>query len=396
MICGNALAQSADTIVVQTYTWEAQNNPATAYDSPGRRWFNFPPSNNGVEYQKILMYYNLKCFEDGTAGNLGFPCGEWDYLTYTYLYDHTGVIDSTQAQHPLYFVNNAGFDSIAMTSQPIIITREYQHDIRVIDSVTDEVVFNLYDASASQNVSIANGTSARSVFLYRVDELSAAGLSAGDAVSRLAFAFANAPTSVSFCKIELSLSNDTVITDAVQSNSFTTVYNASDDLTAGWNDYNFLNDWTWDGTSSLVVRVTWSNAEIAVAANLEADETSFQSALNISGTDRYMRMDWQDEVKVPKEAFQNVSNEITIMLWQYGDPIIQPQNGTLFEGVNSLNQRVLNVHLPWSNSNVYWDAGFDGTYDRINKLATPANFEGAWNHWAFTKNCTTGEMKIFL
>jgi len=395
MICGNALAQSADTTVVQTYTWEAQNNPATAYDSPGRRWFNFPPSNNGVEYQKILMYYNLKCFEDGTAGNLGFPCGEWDYLTYTYLYDHTGVIDSTQAQHPLSFVNNADFDSIAMTSQPIVITREYQHDVRVIDSVTDEVVFNLYDASAAQNVSM-NGTSARSVFLYRADELSAAGLSTGDAVSRLAFAFANAPASITFCKIELSLSNDTIISDAVQSNSFTTVYNASDDLTAGWNDYDFLNDWIWDGTSSLIVRVTWSNAETAVAATLEASETSFPSALNISGTDRYMRMDWQDEVKVPKEAFENVSNEITIMLWQNGDPNIQPQNGTLFEGVNSLNQRVLNVHLPWSNSNVYWDAGFDGTYDRINKLATPANFEGAWNHWAFTKNCTSGEMKIFL
>jgi hypothetical protein len=103
----DALAQSADTTVVQTFTWQAQNNPANAYDSPGRRWFNFPPSNNGVEYQKILMYYNLKCFEDGTAGNLGYPCGEWDYLTYTYLYNHTGVIDSTQAQHPLYFVNNA-------------------------------------------------------------------------------------------------------------------------------------------------------------------------------------------------------------------------------------------------------------------------------------------------
>jgi hypothetical protein len=109
-----------------------------------------------------------------------------------------------------------------------------------------------------------------------------------------------------------------------------------------------------------------------------------------------MRMDWQDEVKVPAAAFAAVSNEITIMLWQNGDPTIQPQNGTIFEGVNALNQRVLNVHLPWSNSNVYWDAGYDGGYDRINKLASAGDFEGQWNHWAFTKNCTTGEMKIFL
>ena len=148
--------------------------------------------------------------------------------------------------------------------------------------------------------------------------------------------------------------------------------------------------------SSILIRVAWTNGETPVAAELQANETSFASALSFSGTDRYMRFDWQDEVKVPKEAFQQVSNEITIMLWQFGDPNVQPQNGTIFEGVNSLNQRVLNAHLPWSNSNVYWDAGYNGGYDRINKLASTQDFEGRWNHWAFTKNCTTGEMKIFL
>ena len=33
------LADPGDTTWVQAYTWEAQNNPETAYDSPGRRWF---------------------------------------------------------------------------------------------------------------------------------------------------------------------------------------------------------------------------------------------------------------------------------------------------------------------------------------------------------------------
>ncbi|MFM7729107.1 MAG: LamG-like jellyroll fold domain-containing protein, partial [Flavobacteriales bacterium] len=162
------------------------------------------------------------------------------------------------------------------------------------------------------------------------------------------------------------------------------------------NDFNLNNDLIWDGASSILVRVSWSNIETPINAQWEQQETAFASALSFDGTDRYMRMDWQDEVKVPMEAFESVSNEITIMLWQNGDPAIQPQNGTIFEGVNSLNQRVLNVHLPWSNSNVYWDAGYSGGYDRINKLANAQDFEGSWNHWAFTKNCTTGEMKIFL
>ncbi|MGA1374894.1 MAG: hypothetical protein ACO3YQ_08825, partial [Flavobacteriales bacterium] len=99
-------AQTADTTWVQTFTFEAQNNPATAYDSPGRRWFEFPDSDNGTSYRKVLMYHRLKCFEDGTAGGLGYPCGEWDYLTYTYLFDHTGVLDSKLLTQPRWKIED--------------------------------------------------------------------------------------------------------------------------------------------------------------------------------------------------------------------------------------------------------------------------------------------------
>ena len=95
ILASNFDVVAQDTTWVQTFTWEDQNNPETAYDYPGRRWFEFPASENGEEYRKVLMYYNLKCFEDGTAGNLGYPCGEWDYLTYNYLFEHTGILDSS-------------------------------------------------------------------------------------------------------------------------------------------------------------------------------------------------------------------------------------------------------------------------------------------------------------
>ena len=109
---------SQDTTWVQTYTWEAQNNPETAYESPGKRWFEFPASDNGVDYRKVLMYYKLKCFEDGTAGNLGYACGEWDYLTYNYLFDHTGLLDSATYTHPVYKINNLDFDVEHIVFEP--------------------------------------------------------------------------------------------------------------------------------------------------------------------------------------------------------------------------------------------------------------------------------------
>ena len=111
LFCSLASGLQADTTTVQTYTFAAQNNPETAYDSPGRRWFSFPPSDNGVEYGKVLMEYTLKCFEDGTAGNLGYACGEWDYLSYTYLFDHTGLLDSAALQHPNQLLADAPFDT---------------------------------------------------------------------------------------------------------------------------------------------------------------------------------------------------------------------------------------------------------------------------------------------
>ena len=111
-----ATADPGDTTWVQTYTWEAQDNPATAYDSPGRRWFEFPSGD--TTYRKILMYHRLKCFENGTAGNLGFPCGEWDYLTYNYLFDHTGELDSTALTHPKYLINDADFDMAELILNP--------------------------------------------------------------------------------------------------------------------------------------------------------------------------------------------------------------------------------------------------------------------------------------
>ena len=69
-------------------------------------------------------------------------------------------------------------------------------------------------------------------------------------------------------------------------------------------------------------------------------------------------------------------------------------NTTLFEGINAQFQREINVHLPWSNSRIYWDAGYDGGYDRIDEAAAESEYEGSWAHWAFTKNALAGTMTI--
>ncbi len=393
-----AYSQDGDTTIVQTFTWEAQNNPNTAYDSPGRRWFDFPASDNGISYQKILMYYNLKCFSSGTAGNLGFPCGEWDYLTYTYLFDHTGAIDSTSVDHPVYKINNINFDTANLTSQPISVTRQYAQSEVVIDSQSNENISVIGAGSATIAGPFSQDAAQRSLYLYRASDLMDAGMVSGSDIGKLGLFFSGQSAEIQILKMEFALTSETELSAFNSTSVFYPAYAHDISIPAnGWLDLSTNQGFQWDGTSSLLVQIYHTNPSGVNTPLLSGDEQTYLCSHITSATDRYMKFDWQDEVKVPAEVFSQVSDQISISFWQYGDANSQPQDGTIFEGSNAQNQRVLNAHLPWSNGRVYWDAGNDGGgYDRIDKLAVNANYEGKWNHWCFTKNSSTGSMKIFL
>ncbi|MBM3958088.1 MAG: LamG domain-containing protein, partial [Gemmatimonadetes bacterium] len=102
-------------------------------------------------------------------------------------------------------------------------------------------------------------------------------------------------------------------------------------------------------------------------------------------------------VSIPTAAFASLagSPQVTISLWQYGDAAAQPRSDTIFGGWNG-GSRIVQSHIPWGDSVVYWDAGDTGGYDRINKGAATSEFEGQWNNWTFVKNATTNTMQIYL
>jgi hypothetical protein len=113
----------------------------------------------------------------------------------------------------------------------------------------------------------------------------------------------------------------------------------------------------------------------------------FGSALSFDGNDQVII----NNVTAALSSL-GTTQQVTIAFWQYGNAAAQPRSDTIFQG-RTMNRRILNSHLPWGNSRVYWDAG--DSYDRIDKAATPAEFENSWQHWAFTKNNATGVMNIY-
>ena len=100
-----------------------------------------------------------------------------------------------------------------------------------------------------------------------------------------------------------------------------------------------------------------------------------------------------DYIQVPITNIPT-GNEATICLWNFG---ISAQPSSVFNAHKNDNNRVFNIHLPWNDNVVYWDAGTSGgTYDRIYTATLSSSQWQGWHHWAFTKNATTGVMEIYL
>ncbi|MGJ8650350.1 MAG: LamG-like jellyroll fold domain-containing protein [Opitutaceae bacterium] len=144
--------------------------------------------------------------------------------------------------------------------------------------------------------------------------------------------------------------------------------------------------WTFDeGSGSTTTADITGNGHDGIISNTSWVPGYENHGLAFNGT--------SSQVTNIDSAFSSLSDQITISLWAYGDSSL-PTVSSIIYAVNSSGNRVLNVHLPYSNGTIFWDAG-DSGFDRISKAAVAAEYEGSWAHWVFTKNANTGVMNIY-
>lgn len=398
-------ADPGDTTWVQTYTWDAQNNPETAYDSPGRRWFEFP-SGEDASYRKILMYHRLKCFEDGTAGNLGYPCGEWDYLTYNYLFDHTGFYDSTALTHPVHLINDADFEEASLILDPEggmpvdtilwplqVASHDFQGDSESWSQLAGVPMNNLLTVDVDSDV--------RHQWVWTAAELDLIAWAPGDSAWRMSLPRAGdlGAASVGRATLRARWSSSASL-DGMVTSGWTTLVDAPiavADFESEW-ALDFLSPLVRESEGNLMLDLVLSDVVGGGSMSLlgMAVEDTLGQTCAPSNSSRFIRMDGDDRMEIDPAALAGLDTTLTIECWLRGNEDVLPVNTTLFEAVNAANQRELNTHVPWSNSRVYWDCGFDGGYDRIDNAASEAQLEGRWVHWAFTKDAETGVMNIFV
>ena len=377
-----------DTLVVQTFT----------LDSTSRQGIFQFPDDPGTTYEKITMQYRMRC-HDALVGNGNVGCYEWDYHCNTVVTDssYTDSLWSTHPTHvvigssanPYYFVYDPTFNYLQYIQKDVFYNHIFSEDSAVIGNGTLQLDIPF-------NTEFKLG---KTQLLYTSDELTDAGLIAGN-ITGIRLNLDIIGSEVEFLKIKIKHTSKTELELANPDiDGFTEVYFLNTSfLTTGKHSFNFYQPFNWDETSNLLVEVSYS---IPLAGNnntVSGHSTSFTSSLNSKTEDRFLSVNMGDYIEVPAETFAPLDSFITVSFWQYGDTDFQPFNSYIFEGADTNNNRVINSHLPWSNSRIYWDAGNSGTssYDRIDKEASFNEYAGKWNHWAFTKNAATGEMKMYL
>ncbi len=378
---------SQDTIVVQTFTFDS----ITAR----RGIFQFPDSTHS--YRKILMEYTLKC--DPATTHDGYNCGEWDYLTYTHVYDHTGVMDSTLIEHPKYQMVNFSLDTIPFTqTSPFSVNQYYQHYL-VIDSIIDETSFSLGNSSTIFPLSgFGNSSEGRVQFYYSAADIYSAGV-LDTVINAIKLNLGGVPQHLRNLTIRLKNSLSFPGEDGFENSGFTEVYRKDTDVDLlNWQTFYFTQDFIWDSISGILVDLSYSGNVQFGPITFQGSTKPAPQTVYASYSENYINISGEQYVNVDSDSLTGLINdEITISFWQYGDPEIQPQSDYIFEGRDANNKRVVSTHLPWSNGRVYWDAGNTGSsYDRIDKAASTSEYAGKWNHWAMTKNANTGIMRIYL
>ncbi len=381
-----------DTTWVQTFTFDSI--------ATRRANFQFPADLDTKRFEKVLMYYKLKCSPLTPWDQ--YNCGEWDYLAYTRVIEHTGAYDSVQKSTnkyqtnfqspPTYVYNPNGY------SQVDTYTR--QENVRTGVTTTLTPLVMTADATSSSPFQVsANGS--RYQFIISASELSTAGILAGD-IQSLSLDVAGITGNGNLLNPRISIgatTSSTLIT--FFSGAMTTVYDnthsgtgSKPELTLGTNELLFHQPFTWNGTDNLVIEFYFDRPIPSTNSILFSTQTiTTNEVLSYPAKNGAISFDGTNHAMNQLSDF-DLGNEFTIEFWSKGTGSAGT-NTSVLEAYDTLNNRVINIHFPWSDNNIYFDAGKGSGYDRISKLATVAEIDNNWNHWAFVKNAATGTMQIY-
>ncbi len=387
LFISNCAVFAQDTTWVQTFTFDSITTR--------RANFQFPASLDTERFEKVQMYYKLKCSPLTTWDQ--YDCGEWDYLTYTRVFDHTGLFDSIQLNGMQFLSNWASPAQINFKPLPYQEADQYQTEEYIRNGSGLNYIPINNPGAISNSPFPTNQQGSKYQFIIRGAELLASGVQPGPLNSlRL-----NTPMGGMLWHpvIRIASTQEQQVSQFLNP-SFTEVYRASHapgmslpPLTPGWNNFVFYQDFIWDGVSNLLIEFTLSNDLPTAALDFIMDANATPMAVSYAMRNGQLELSGTNHT-LSSFANEEIGNQFTIEFWAKGNGNAG-QNTTFMEALDTAGRRIFNIHMPWSNNNIYFDAGDETGYDRINQAASATEIDAEWNHWAFVKDQTTGQMFIY-
>lgn len=335
----------------------------------------------------------MRC-HDNQVGNGSVGCREWDYSCNTFITDSSKT-DSLMRLHPSHLVSNHTGDQFHYTTSPVYAYTEFERISTEVVGVMNVDTLPLF--TPNMDVEGWDHDQIRYQFILTSQELADAGIQAGPIQGMdLPFNMGDFMSMSFRVRAGHTMQNSISPTAPVVSGLEEIFFDALEVNQSGMSEIVFHTAFEWDGQSNVLMEIAFNDKMTPTPESVKGINST-DMAIIANQEDYVFTLSGGQYVEVASTDLDNISEQITIMGWFYGNPNDLPANTYAFEGTDANDVRMVNVHLPWSNGEVYWDCGNDGNgYDRINKPASPQDFAGQWSHWAFTKNATTGSMKIFL
>ncbi|HRK60714.1 MAG TPA: hypothetical protein PLI74_13790, partial [Candidatus Kapabacteria bacterium] len=335
-ISNEANAQKRDTTWVQTFTFDSIfTREAT---------FKFPP--RGEKYEKVLMWYTLKC--DPKTPWDKYNCGEWDYLTYTGIRDSSARFDSTRLTHPNFRLSDGSAPDVfkyASNATPSFKMKQYS-------TARTASLAGLQSSSAGNTgyQPYSSVASHRYRFVYSASEINAMGFTKGN-INAIGIILKSGTDWATFSRYPLRIG---LAKDDGQS-LITSMPNSSKEyipmMPMTENTQHFVpssSPLAWDGESALVFDIV-TNTTIPSNTIEFGTLTTNRDAFKVFNIrNKAMMFNRGDNISVPAGTFSGLSSEVTIMFWHYGSNN-QPQNHNTFEARGPKGERIVNAHVPWGN-----------------------------------------------
>lgn len=250
-------AQSTgDTITVKVLDYQKTTRDTIAHF----------PTDTALRFEKVIMRYAMRCkgarISPPISGRTNEGCGEWDYSCNTYISDSTKAdsISRTISKYAVYpDTNSSGLYSSSPTWQvsPIIQTKVNLQSIGSEDTTT-------IGSGSIPDSSILSSTTKAGKFYLLLDssELSNGGLLSGD-IDGLGLENLGGISTLYNLRIGMKATSlsDLKKFDSTEARNMQEVYFHNYQMAAGENRIQFHTPFNWNGSSNLLIELSYKNQE---------------------------------------------------------------------------------------------------------------------------------------